>query len=178
MTLEDLGYNDKLEKLRKENNLNEFEVGRVISEHKERYIVRTEKGEFEAEITGNLRFSSKSREDFPAVGDWVAITIHDSDFSSFNEQTVSELFAIGAPTSQLVVALFTISSLLFIAFASGIWLLSGGKRILRAISYYDSWKCGKQLGIVELLSDAHAWNSTNIYRHDARNPGNKPIRSC
>ena len=47
---------------------------------------------------------------------------------------MSELFAIGAPTSQLVVALFTISSLLFIAFASGIWLLSGGKRILRALA--------------------------------------------
>ena len=81
MTLEDLGYNDKLEKFRNENNLKGFEIGRVISEHKERYIVKTEKGEFEAEITGNLRFLSKSREDFPAVGDWVAITIHDSDFS-------------------------------------------------------------------------------------------------
>ena len=81
MTLEDLGYNDKLEKLRNENNLKEFEIGRVISEHKERYIVKTEKGEFEAEITGNLRFTAKSREDFPAVGDWVAITIYDSDFS-------------------------------------------------------------------------------------------------
>ncbi|WP_026898826.1 ribosome small subunit-dependent GTPase A [Daejeonella oryzae] len=81
MTLEDLGYNDKLENLRNENNLKGFEIGRVISEHKERYIVKTEKGEFEAEITGDLRFSSKSREDFPAVGDWVAITIHDSTFS-------------------------------------------------------------------------------------------------
>jgi|SRR5678815_199266 multisubunit Na+/H+ antiporter MnhC subunit len=53
---------------------------------------------------------------------------------SFNEQTVSELFAIGAPTSQLVVTLFTISSLLFIAFAFGIWLLSNDKRILRLLS--------------------------------------------
>ena len=53
---------------------------------------------------------------------------------SFNEQTVSELFAIGAPTSQLVVILFTISSLLFIAFALGVWLLSSDKRILRALS--------------------------------------------
>ena len=52
---------------------------------------------------------------------------------SFNQQTVSELFAIGAPTSQLVVALFTISSILFIAFALGIWLLSGNSRILRAL---------------------------------------------
>ena len=81
MKLEDLGYNDKLENLRNKNRLNDFEIGRVIAEHKERYIVKTENGEYEAEITGNLRFSSKSREDFPAVGDWVALTIHDSEFS-------------------------------------------------------------------------------------------------
>ncbi|MFA5972339.1 MAG: ribosome small subunit-dependent GTPase A [Lentimicrobiaceae bacterium] len=81
MKLEDFGYNDKLEKLRIENNLKDFEIGRVVSEHKERYIVITEKGEFESEITGNMRFSANSREDFPAVGDWVALTIYDSDFS-------------------------------------------------------------------------------------------------
>jgi ribosome biogenesis GTPase len=81
MESEDLGYNDKLESLRIENNLKDFEIGRVISEHKERYIVKTEKGEFESEITGNLRFSAKSREDFPAVGDWVALTTYDSEFA-------------------------------------------------------------------------------------------------
>lgn len=81
MKLEDFGYNDKLRKLRVENNLSDFEIGRVIAEHKERYLVKTEQGEFDAEITGNLRFSSKSREDFPAVGDWVELTIHDSDFA-------------------------------------------------------------------------------------------------
>jgi ribosome biogenesis GTPase len=81
MKLEDFGYNDRLEKLSIENNLQDFEIGRVVSEHKERYIVRTEKGECEAEITGNLRFSAKSREDFPAVGDWVALIKYDSDFS-------------------------------------------------------------------------------------------------
>lgn len=81
MKLENFGYNDKLQKLRVENNLSDFEIGRVIAEHKERYIVKTEQGEFDAEITGNLRFSSKSREDFPAVGDWVVLTIHDSDFA-------------------------------------------------------------------------------------------------
>ena len=81
MKLKDFGYNDKLEKFRIENNLNDFEIGRVVSEHKERYIVKTEKGELEAEITGNLRFSAINREDFPAVGDWVALTIYDSDFS-------------------------------------------------------------------------------------------------
>ncbi|MFH1118968.1 MAG: ribosome small subunit-dependent GTPase A [Bacteroidota bacterium] len=78
MTPEELGYNSKLEKFRADNNLNSLEVGRVISEHKERYIVRTTQGEFEAEITGNMRFTAKGREDFPAVGDWVALTAYDS----------------------------------------------------------------------------------------------------
>jgi len=81
MKLKDLGYNDKIENFRIENNLSDFEIGRVISEHKERYIVKTELGEFESEITGNMRFSAKSRVDFPAVGDLVALTTYDSDFS-------------------------------------------------------------------------------------------------
>ncbi|MDO9551071.1 ribosome small subunit-dependent GTPase A [Rhodonellum sp.] len=81
MKLEDLGYNERLEKFRLENKLNDFEIGRVISEHKERYIVKTEKGEFEAEITGNLRFSASGREDFPAVGDWVVLTQYDDGLS-------------------------------------------------------------------------------------------------
>jgi ribosome biogenesis GTPase / thiamine phosphate phosphatase len=81
MTLEDLGYTENLEKFRIENGLKSFETGRILAEHKERYVVRTASGEIEAEITGNLRFSAKSREDFPAVGDWVSLTIYDSDFA-------------------------------------------------------------------------------------------------
>ena len=50
MNLEDLGYYSKLEKFRSENNLNEFETGRVVEEHKERYKVLTVNGEYEAEI--------------------------------------------------------------------------------------------------------------------------------
>ena len=81
MQLKDLGYTDQLEKSRKEQNLEGFETGRIVAEHKERYTVRTEKGEYEAEITGNIRFSTRSREDFPAVGDWVAVTTYDPDFA-------------------------------------------------------------------------------------------------
>jgi len=81
MKLEDLGYNNKLEKFRIEHNLEKLDIGRVIAEHKERYIVRTDKGEVEAEITGNMRFTARSREDFPAVGDWVALATYDSDFA-------------------------------------------------------------------------------------------------
>jgi ribosome biogenesis GTPase / thiamine phosphate phosphatase len=81
MFLEDLGYNDRLEKSMTGNDFESFVPGRVVAEHKERYIVKTDKGEFESEITGNMRFTAKSREDFPAVGDWVEIKTYESDFA-------------------------------------------------------------------------------------------------
>lgn len=81
MSLNDLGYNDKFEKFKIENNLDSFVIGRIISEHKERYIVKSADSVFEAEITGNMRFAAKGREDFPAVGDWVAMSTYDSDFA-------------------------------------------------------------------------------------------------
>lgn len=40
---------------------------------------------------------------------------------SFADQAVSELFAIGAPTARPVAALFSLSSLLMLAFAAGAW---------------------------------------------------------
>lgn len=81
MKLHDLGYTEQLEKFRNENHLQDLTIGRVIAEHKERYVVRTEEGELEAEITGNMRFTARSREDYPAVGDWVALAVYEPDFS-------------------------------------------------------------------------------------------------
>lgn len=80
MNINDLGYSSFFEQFRVDNGLNDFVVGRVVAEHKERYTVRTSNSELEAEITGNLRFSATSREDFPAVGDWVALTVYDDNF--------------------------------------------------------------------------------------------------
>jgi uncharacterized protein DUF998 len=53
---------------------------------------------------------------------------------SATDQAVSELFAIGAPTSGLVVTLFSLSSGLLLAFAGGIWWSAGGDRRLRRLA--------------------------------------------
>ena len=53
---------------------------------------------------------------------------------SFIDQAVSELFAIGAPTSGLVVPLFTVYSLLVLAFALGVWMTAGRLRSLRIVA--------------------------------------------
>ncbi len=79
MTLEDLGYTQDLEQYRQDNGLEDFGVGRVISEHKDRYEVKTSTHEFDAELIGNLRFTAESRYDFPAVGDWVAISEYEEN---------------------------------------------------------------------------------------------------
>ena len=79
MTLEDLGYNTDLENYRIEHGLDSLAVGRVVAEHKERYVVKTAGKEYDAEILGNLRYTAQSRSDFPAVGDWVAISEYDND---------------------------------------------------------------------------------------------------
>jgi hypothetical protein len=50
---------------------------------------------------------------------------------SSSSQTVSELIAINAPTSPLVVPLFITYSLLVIAFGMGVWASAGRKRALR-----------------------------------------------
>lgn len=80
MDLNDLGYDNRHEALRQQLKLEGYEIGRVIAEHRERFILKTHQDEYEAEITGNLRFSAAGREDFPAVGDWVAFSAYDSNY--------------------------------------------------------------------------------------------------
>jgi hypothetical protein len=53
---------------------------------------------------------------------------------SYRDQAVSELFAIGAPTSGLVVPLFSISSALLLLFAVGIWMSADGRRGVRVLA--------------------------------------------
>ncbi len=108
MTMEHLGYNNAFESYRKNNKLDSFQIGRVISEHKERYVVRTENGEFQGEIIGNLRFAAQSRADFPAVGDWVAVTELDDTkvliYSIYPRQTVLARLAIGKQSDNQIIA--------------------------------------------------------------------------
>ncbi|MFH0797643.1 MAG: ribosome small subunit-dependent GTPase A [Candidatus Omnitrophota bacterium] len=73
MKLEDLGYGTFESNLKK-LDLDGCLVARVIAEYKEAYRVRSVTGEYLAKITGKQMFNALSRADYPAVGDWVAIT--------------------------------------------------------------------------------------------------------
>ncbi|MCK5708089.1 MAG: GTPase RsgA [Candidatus Aureabacteria bacterium] len=49
------------------------------------YIVRNEISELSARITGKMMFAALSREDYPAVGDWVLITVLDENQAIIHE---------------------------------------------------------------------------------------------
>lgn len=108
MTLEDLGYTNEQEQYRAENGLDTFAVGRVVAEHKERYVVRTAEKEYDAEILGNLRYAAQSRSDFPAVGDWVAFAEYDSDkgiiHAVFPRKSTIERQAVGKQGEKQMIA--------------------------------------------------------------------------
>lgn len=110
MTLEALGWNayfhDSFEPFRHEG----LSPGRVAVQHRTHYLLYTEFGELKGEITGKMHYLAEGPEDFPAVGDWVAIhprpeeqaaTIHEilprrSKFSRKNAGTRSEEQVIAA----------------------------------------------------------------------------------
>lgn len=108
MTLEDLGYTEYLENYRQQQHLERFEIGRVIAEHKERYIVKTAGEEYQAELLGNLRFTAESRRDLPAVGDWVAIAPYDDDkaliHAIFPRKSIIERKAVGRSGQSQIIA--------------------------------------------------------------------------
>jgi len=107
MNLEELGYTAELEGFRVDNDLSSFEVGRVVAEHRDRFHVMTESGILDCEVTGNLRFTAESREDLPAVGDWVSYMGYDDKgliHAILPRQSVIKRKAVGRSSDVQVIA--------------------------------------------------------------------------
>jgi ribosome biogenesis GTPase len=81
MNLNKLGWNDYFEAAFEEYNRQGFKAGRIIAEHKHSYKIATEYGEISAEISGKLRYQAEGQEDFPAVGDWVVLSVRYEELS-------------------------------------------------------------------------------------------------
>lgn len=85
-----------------------YNIGRISAEHKERYWIISEEGELEGEITGNMRFTASSRNDFPAVGDWVTYTTYEDNKVIIHHilprKTILERQAIGRQGESQIIA--------------------------------------------------------------------------
>ncbi len=79
MNLELLGWSSFFSKNFESHKQEGYTVGRVALEHKNTYILYTEQGELSAEVTGKIRYRASGRQDFPAVGDWVVISVREAE---------------------------------------------------------------------------------------------------
>lgn len=77
--LEDIGFDDWFKSQLDADKVAAHEVARVLSVHKDRYIVSNGHREVFAELTGRLLYTSSSAADFPTVGDWVYTDFYDDD---------------------------------------------------------------------------------------------------
>ncbi len=76
MERKDLGFGSWFEEKRKGLELPDFALARVTRVDKDRYLVRNEHDEVQAEPTGKLLFSADTEQDLPCVGDWVFVQYH------------------------------------------------------------------------------------------------------
>lgn len=74
LNLKSLGWNQTFEEAFKAYENQILVPGRISVEHKGLYDVLTEHGELLGEITGKIRYNAAGRHDYPAVGDWVAVS--------------------------------------------------------------------------------------------------------
>jgi len=82
MNLETLGWNIYFETRFVPYREQGLLPGRVSIQHKDRYVLLTEKGEVNANVSGKFRFDVSGLQEFPAVGDWVAYEIDPGDKSA------------------------------------------------------------------------------------------------
>jgi len=71
MNLNNLGYSAFFQRQVEQYPFSGLSIGRICAEYKESYRLFSEHGELPAAISGKFRNNCTSREDFPAVGDWV-----------------------------------------------------------------------------------------------------------
>jgi ribosome biogenesis GTPase len=83
-------------------------VGRVASEHKDRYTIKNNEREYEGELIGSLRFNAESRYDLPAVGDWIAFSVYDDNkaliHAVYPRSSILERKAVGKSGQTQIIA--------------------------------------------------------------------------
>jgi len=73
--LERWGWTARVDALFQPHAADSRQPGRVLAEHRGGYVVATEGGEVDASVSGRFRYDAAGSEDFPAVGDWVALEV-------------------------------------------------------------------------------------------------------
>lgn len=109
MELSKYGWNEKLEQDFKKYYELGMSPGRVFLENKNVYKVYTEIGEIEGKVSGKFQYETVEKDEFPAVGDWVAVAVREEEKSGTIHEVLkrSSCFSrktVGAITEAQVIA--------------------------------------------------------------------------
>lgn len=109
MSIESYGWSSTFEESFRQYREAGYQPARVAREDRERYQIIVDSGEMRAEVTGKFRHQARSRRDFPAVGDWVAVEIPpQSDIALIQavlpRKSIFSRGATGPTTEEQVVA--------------------------------------------------------------------------
>lgn len=72
--LNELGLNEEVKK-QWITNWSKYSLGRVIAQYRNLYKIIIEDGEINGVVSGKLQYEFFNKQDFPAVGDWVAVQV-------------------------------------------------------------------------------------------------------
>lgn len=74
MDLNNIGWNSYFEESFRCYREEGYSAGRIFAQHKNMYRIYSEFGELLGEVSGRFHYDSSGSQDYPTVGDWVAIT--------------------------------------------------------------------------------------------------------
>ncbi len=77
--LEDIGYDNWFKESTNAAKLTEHEVARIISVHKDSYLITKGRDDVFAELAGKIIYTADSPADLPTTGDWVYANFYDDD---------------------------------------------------------------------------------------------------
>jgi ribosome biogenesis GTPase len=101
-TLPALGWGDRLVPHFSPYRAAGYVPARVVQEHRGRYQVYCETGEYSAEVSGKFRHLATSPRSFPAVGDWVALALASPSDSAASPNPHAIIHAVLPRQSEFV----------------------------------------------------------------------------
>jgi ribosome biogenesis GTPase len=108
-SLYQLGWNAYFDQHFKPFQQQGFNAGRIAVENRDNYVVLTDNQEYRAEVTGKLLFNANSSSELPKVGDWVVVSIFETEKKSIihevlPRQTKFSRKIAGKKTEQQILA--------------------------------------------------------------------------
>jgi len=97
--LERIGYNAWFKDSIDDTRLADHQLARVVSVHKDSYMVTNGDDEVFAELTGRLAYSANSAADLPTTGDWVYVDFYDNGTHAIIHDVVTRKTLIQRKTS-------------------------------------------------------------------------------